>query len=303
MCSTLLRARKGKIAGEPRKRCMRGSFAGVLIMIAACSSPGIANQPDAGTGGDAGGADRDGDGIPDTADNCPDVANRDQANEDGDGFGDVCDPCPQLADTANADGDGDQIGDACDPNPGAHDMVWLFEGFHGGVPAWSGTVNWAPVGDKIQVVAAGLPTTAVEYLDVPLTRTGRSSFDNYSVTMLATISKLSAGTDHELGIQLFDADAAKEYDCMLGELSGNRILWVFDNNGLNMQLPFAWMNGVEYKLRLTRHGASYTCDVSGGGASMNTTNSSAVVPRNGASTNVFAFGMTAELGSVAVIGP
>jgi hypothetical protein len=281
-------------------RCMRGTFAGVLMMIAACSG-GVANHPDAGTGQDA--ADSDGDGIPDTSDNCPDIANHDQANEDGDGFGEVCDPCPQLAGAAIADADGDKIGDACDPNPGTRDMLWLFEGFHNGVPAWPGTVNWAPAGDKIQVTAAGMPAQGVEYLDLPLTRSGRSGFDNYSVTALVTISQLSGGTDHQLGIRFYDEDAIKELDCILADTSGNRTLWMFDENGLDMALAFPWMNGVEYKLRLTRHGTSYTCDVSGAGASMNATNTSTVTPRNGAANDVWVFGMTAQFGSVAVVGP
>ncbi len=37
------------------------------------------------------GVDSDGDGIPDTGDNCPDVFNPDQADGDGDGIGDACD--------------------------------------------------------------------------------------------------------------------------------------------------------------------------------------------------------------------
>ncbi len=37
--------------------------------------------------------DHDGDGVCDADDNCPDVANADQADHDGDGIGDVCDPC------------------------------------------------------------------------------------------------------------------------------------------------------------------------------------------------------------------
>jgi hypothetical protein len=38
--------------------------------------------------------DNDGDGIADEQDNCPDVANRDQADTDDDGLGDICDPAP-----------------------------------------------------------------------------------------------------------------------------------------------------------------------------------------------------------------
>ena len=63
-------------------------------------------------------------------DNCPFVANTNQANNDGDSMGDACDPdddndgvadtsdnCPLVANADQADGDGDGIGNACDPNP------------------------------------------------------------------------------------------------------------------------------------------------------------------------------------------
>ena len=42
--------------------------------------------------GEGPGNDRDGDGVPDNTDNCPDIANPDQADSDGDGDGDACDP-------------------------------------------------------------------------------------------------------------------------------------------------------------------------------------------------------------------
>ncbi len=42
-----------------------------------------------------GGPDRDHDGVGDMLDNCPDVANPDQADDDADHLGDACDPEPK----------------------------------------------------------------------------------------------------------------------------------------------------------------------------------------------------------------
>lgn len=53
-----------------------------------------------------------------TNDNCPLVANADQANSDRDGWGDVCDNCPAVASLDQADADNDGVGDVCDPCPG-----------------------------------------------------------------------------------------------------------------------------------------------------------------------------------------
>ena len=58
--------------------------------------------------------DTDKDGIPDSKDNCPKVANADQKDSDGDGIGDACDNCPRTYNPDQKDSDGDGVGDACD---------------------------------------------------------------------------------------------------------------------------------------------------------------------------------------------
>ncbi len=63
--------------------------------------------------------DADEDGLCDGDDNCPQLANPDQADRDQDGIGDACDPCPDSADPENRDRDGDGRGDACDNCPAA----------------------------------------------------------------------------------------------------------------------------------------------------------------------------------------
>ncbi|MDP3858738.1 MAG: fibronectin type III domain-containing protein, partial [Stagnimonas sp.] len=56
-------------------------------------------------------ADSDSDGVPDSTDNCPVVANADQADGDGDGVGDACD------EQAPPDGDADGVPDSADNCP------------------------------------------------------------------------------------------------------------------------------------------------------------------------------------------
>jgi len=73
--------------------------------------------------------DKDGDGVLDRDDNCPDDANPDQDDADDDGEGDDCDSdsdgdgiedpddnCPDEANDDQADDDEDGLGDACDPH-------------------------------------------------------------------------------------------------------------------------------------------------------------------------------------------
>jgi len=60
--------------------------------------------------------DTDGDGVLDSADNCPLIGNADQADTDDDGAGDACDNCPLAYNPYQDDSDGNGIGDACEAN-------------------------------------------------------------------------------------------------------------------------------------------------------------------------------------------
>jgi len=109
-----------------------------VIALGACSfsaelPPPTGNpQIDASISIDGPADDVDGDGVKNTVDNCPSVANAMQFNEDTDATGDECDPCPQLADPADdMDTDGDKVGNGCDPRPTmAGDKLAYWNGFH-----------------------------------------------------------------------------------------------------------------------------------------------------------------------------
>jgi YD repeat-containing protein len=88
-----------------------------VLVVPGQDTPGInfALQPDT-----------DGDGIADSADNCPGTINYDQADLDGDGVGDACDAdldgdgvpnatdnCVRDPNAGQADADGDGLGDVC----------------------------------------------------------------------------------------------------------------------------------------------------------------------------------------------
>ena len=81
--------------------------------------------------------DRDSDGVEDDVDNCPDVANADQADLDQDGAGDACD----------SDDDGDGVEDTLDAYPN-DPTRWALE-----VPTFA---TWPPGLLALSLLALGL---------------------------------------------------------------------------------------------------------------------------------------------------
>ena len=88
-------------------------------------------------------SDRDGDGVGDVCDNCPDVYNSEQIDREGDGLGDACDSCPLEVGDACLSSDGDSIeGDVSDDafigarsgcgcessGAGTSNLIWLILG-------------------------------------------------------------------------------------------------------------------------------------------------------------------------------
>ncbi len=109
----------------------QGELDGWQLPAALDNCPRVANETQADFDGDGLGDacdDSDADGFLDDIDNCPAIANDDQADTDGDSIGDVCDDdrdgdgilngrdgCPDTVDSG-VDTDDDGIDDICDPD-------------------------------------------------------------------------------------------------------------------------------------------------------------------------------------------
>jgi hypothetical protein len=84
-------------------------------------------------------------------------------DEDGDGIADTCDNCPHIANADQADADGDGVGDVCDPNPASpRESIAFFDSFTTRRPEWTFTfASPTFVNDQLVTNAAGTETDMV----------------------------------------------------------------------------------------------------------------------------------------------
>lgn len=224
---------------------------------------------------DATPADLDGDGIPNTADNCPTTPNPEQYNEDGDAFGDACDPCPPVADDAPVDTDNDGVADACDPRPTqAGDQIVLFEGFHAALPGgWNQFGTWTIANDAASTDATGGHAT--------LTIAGPTT-GHVSVSAALTLDGLAATGDASVGVlDAYDHTAAprKGVHCHLTRWSSSTPLAVVPlHDAPEHDAPYQMTVGESYTLAQRHDGTDYTCVARHGSAQQNVTTTSTLAP-------------------------
>ena len=241
--------------------------------------------------------DRDGDGVPDGADNCPDTPNPDQADEDGDGRGDVCDPCP--FDTNNADQDGDGVGDRCDPHPkAAGDAIVLFEGFHHGVPSgWTMTGAWNPDGDDVVSVTGG-SAVLVMPAAIPAHATAFAG---------VTIDDVAVGSGATADVQLdlpYNMSTNDSIDCNLFQQTDeSRSLNLYDDfvDAEQTGSALAWVTAHPYVLSISRGSApDYTCTARDAG-SVNTLTADPPAPTTGSVGAIGGFNVTLRVSWMMIV--
>ncbi len=199
--------------------------------------------------------DRDGDGVPDAVDNCPDTPNPGQENEDGDKFGDACDPCPPFADDNPPDTDGDGVADACDPHPTTPgDKITLFEGFHHGIPAsWNVVGTWTGSNDDAVVTGTG-----TSYLTTNTALAGDGQ-------LVAGITPTAIGSSANSFIQVSlnaDPSTHQAINCNFDQLNGTRAVVFYDdyNGGGLAGTDFVWSLNQAYAFEIQRGSdGTYAC--------------------------------------------
>lgn len=204
----------------------------ICVVTAACGRLGFGDHGsgDGGGGSADDGGGEDNDGPMGDAFVC---ASGPLHDEDGDGIRDSCDVCPHIADATQLDGDGDRVGDACDPEPGnARQQIVLFD------PFVTIDASWTSMGatqgtDEIVLDARGGTSRRI-------IRTIAPTHDLFFVG--ANTGAADAGT-HHISIVTYPATGNADAYCEMydsGSSTATQFTWTFDNVTYMSGTPASW---------------------------------------------------------------
>jgi hypothetical protein len=204
-------------------------------------------------------ADDDGDTVKNADDNCPLLANPNQANEDGDRFGDVCDPCPPIADSFPVvDPDGDNVSGNCDPEPDTPgDRIVAFEGFTTpALPAgWSMLGNWSFDGEHAVIVS---DSGDLNLLSTPVP----AASTRLTVVTEFLVDDIVGNGTREIGpVQMLQSQPGRSIHCQLRRAGAGPQIAIIDTAGPTVDIgDSSFEAGQVTTMTNRRSGSTYRCD-------------------------------------------